>query len=212
MNPIEISNKYPHNQSDLSYEIKEIDFKSGYELAIKDLGKKPTIEAFKSYLDENRLKVDEKSFFLFLKNYKEPAQKTYKFKLLAALFLLIGTSVFLFGDTNNFYSNKNFIDDLKKEYIAVKVTDDFISCESAKKLKEDKAEYYDMRDEYLRNKAKLTYDYIGIPKLLVIQNLLENTRVVEGKREFCVREKPMRQSEAEELLKDDKWRTRKWKR
>lgn len=206
MNPVDITNKFPQ-RNDLSYQIKEIDFKSAYELCLKDIGKKPTIEAFKSYLDENRLKVDEKSFFLFLKNYKEkPVYKTNKFKLLAVLLLLFGTSVFLFADTSNFYADKTFIDDLKKEYSKVKVTKNFISCESGKRL-DDKPVYYDMRDEYLHRRYSLNKNSIGRHKLLVISNLLENTTVQDGKRVFCIR-KPIKQIEAEELLKNDKWRTK----
>lgn len=211
MNPVDITNKYPH-KSDLSYQIKEIDFKSAYLLCWKDFGKKPTIEDFLKFKNDNNLKINEKSFFEFLKNFKEeePVYKTTnKFKLLAAIILLIGTSVFLFGNTNNFYSNKTFIDNLKEEYSKVKVTKDFISCESGKRL-DDKPVYYDMRDEYLHKRYSLNKNSIGRHKLLVISNLLENTTVQDGERVFCIREKPLKQIEVEELLKNDRWKVSKW--
>lgn len=209
MNPVNITNKYPH-KSDLSYEIKEIDFKSAYELCLKDIGKKPTINVLRRYLLDNNLKVNEKSFFDFLQNYKEkPVHKTNKFKLLAAIILLIGTSVFLFGNTNNAYVDKKFLNDLKKEYLTVKVTKDFISCDSGKRL-DDKPVYYDMRDVYLHKRYSLNKNSIGRHKLLVISNLLENTRIENDERVFCIRLKPMQQAEAEELLKNDKWKVSKW--
>lgn len=208
MNPVDITNKYP--RSDLSYQIKQqIDFKSAYELCLKDIGKKPTINVLRRYLIDNNLKVDEKSFFDFLQKKSKPAYKTNKFKLLAALFLIFGTSIFLFANTSNFYADKTFINDLKKEYIAVKVPKNFISCETGKKLS-DKAEYYDMRDEYLHKRYSLNKNSIGNHKILVISNLLENTRVEDSKRVFCIREKPMRQIEIEQFLSEDKkWRYQK---
>lgn len=128
---------------------------------------------------------------------------------LIAILLLVAANLLQATDLGLFNLNSEFKTAIKNEYVITVIPSRPISCETGEIIKIDKKRYKSLLDSFYLNRHQVFSNQFNISKDLELGDLLKYTRVFNGKRYFCVREKSLLNEEILKILKLDKWRTKK---